>query len=232
MNDLRLNWTLGNASIPLSCPCRLLIRVLLMLSVASPNDDFKAPSGINSTFNRCPTCCPICSRQKQPQLNVESSTFVSTPVSFSLLLAAGTLTLPLKPGSFFCSHFHAEDGFHGLDGAHHLRDCVEEQDVVEALSFLIQLRFVQVTYALAPSASSFTFRIYLVPFDLPGSGGVLRRRDETRIMRPARAFLRKILPRVSTRRSCWDGRDDGTVCPRSGERLGLFNGVSSYFPNG
>ncbi|KAL5529532.1 hypothetical protein ACEPAG_5517 [Sanghuangporus baumii] len=167
-----------------------------MLSLASPIDDIKAPFGSICSkllLDQCPTCCTSCSRERKETHFVQSSTFIS----LDYLLAAGSLALSLIPGESICSHQHAEDGFHALYNIHFLRPRVAAQDVptLNALSFLVQNRFVQITYMVIHSSSRIVLRLYLVPYDLPGSKGLLHMRDEDKVMKPARSHLRTILPR-------------------------------------
>ncbi|KAH8099642.1 hypothetical protein BXZ70DRAFT_942710 [Cristinia sonorae] len=123
---------------------------------------------------------------------------------FQRFLAAGTLSLPLKPGSL---RSHKNDTA-ALPQYAELRGCIETEDFVELLDslyYLINKEFVATQTYLRSTATSTTlvWRVYLIPYDLPGVHGRLRRRDK-KVLDDARSALRTVLPHVARNSHEWD----------------------------
>ncbi|TCD68451.1 hypothetical protein EIP91_010737 [Steccherinum ochraceum] len=92
----------------------------------------------------------------------------------------------------------------------------KEHSFLKALYFLIDHEFVAVQCALRRSFAQamLIIRVYLVPYDLPGVKGRLRRREE-KIFVSARKYMRVLLPRISVHSRDWDGHEyaSGSTTP-------------------
>lgn len=128
---------------------------------------------------------------------------------YTNLLGAGTLSFTLHGlTSYFDDNAVAEDGWYILKDFLGIRTCVEEDRVwiLDCLLFLQTNAFVQATYTIL-SNSMLMVRIYLVPYDLPGSKGALRNRDEMKVMIPGRKALRELLAHLSKDTASWMGSE-------------------------
>ncbi|EJD02151.1 uncharacterized protein FOMMEDRAFT_87894 [Fomitiporia mediterranea MF3/22] len=179
-----------------------------MLSVAETQADLQhlPDSPVSRNFITCRTCCTACSNERRGTRLVQGSSLTLS----DHFLCAGTLVFRLISGAPPCMHQHADDGFHAVQNTHFLAPYVDPQDhkLLVALSFLLQHRFAMITYLPTPSNKGIILRIYLIPYDLPGTKGALRVRDEDKVMKPARTCLRIVLSRVSKRRSLWSGESE------------------------
>jgi hypothetical protein len=147
----------------------------------------------------CPSCCASCSGGNQEQ-------GLETPYSLGNLLAAGTLIVNLDSDiqEFTCNHIHAEDSWHPFQHnifKDHL--VVDDTSVCREIEFLVEHRFVSVTYRLGPLQRVY-LRIYIIPFDLANVQGKLRVRKEI-VLSPARRYLRTLLPKITQDSDNWNG---------------------------
>jgi hypothetical protein len=154
----------------------------------------------------CPSCCSSCISKLQSRPCATPN--VLDPLSFAHLLPAGMIVIP-TPAQRDCLHLHAEDGWHPFTYV------AGEED---QLAFLIDHKFVSATCRLAEDKTALIVRIYIVPYDLANYGGKLRNRDETKVVAPARKYLKALLPRIIQDRAIWDGR---TVTASSPAKLFL-----------
>ena len=179
-----------------------------MLSIAETqeNSQHLPSSPVSRNFISCKTCCTACSNERREARFVQGSSLTLS----DHFLCAGTLALRLQSGEPLCMHQHADDGFHVVQNMHFLAPYVDPQDLklLDAFSFLLIHRFAMITYIQSPSNMGIVLRVYLIPYDLPGSKGALRMRDEDRVMKPARTYLRIVLSRVSKRQSLWSGESE------------------------
>ncbi|KAH8117115.1 hypothetical protein DFH11DRAFT_1505319 [Phellopilus nigrolimitatus] len=164
--------------------------------------------GSSTSLTSCPTCCSSCDVERH------ASRFAETSVHAGLLqniLSAGTITLSLLSINNFCDHQHAEDGWHALRDVQTLRPhlSVQNSELFNALEFLLKKNFILATYRTLHVSRVIVIRVYLIPYDLQGSKGSLslRVRDEVKVLKPARKYLRHVLAYVSKRRSTWYGED-------------------------
>ena len=98
---------------------------------------------------------------------------------------------------------------------------------IESLRFLVRNRFVAATYLLSHALDAahthmpehghehehaqrvlLFVRVYIVPWDLPGSRGVLRNRDEDSVLRPGRRRLKALFLRIRQDAVLWQGIPD------------------------
>jgi hypothetical protein len=103
-----------------------------------------------------------------------------------------------------CNHLHVEDSWHPFQYnifKDHL--AVNHANICREIDFLVQHRFVSVTYYLGAFPRMF-LRIYIIPFDLANVQGELRVRKEI-ILGPARRYLRKLLPMITQDHDNWNG---------------------------
>jgi len=149
-------------------------------------------------------------------------------------LAAGTLVVNLDfdVQEVICNHTHAEDGWHPFEHSV-LKDhlAVDDANVCREIEFLVQHRFIAVTYCLGPLPRVF-LRIYIIPFDLANVQGKLRVRKEI-TLNPARRYLRTLLPKISQNSVNWNG--DGlldhssTLIPSTKVASYLLNGEDAHY---
>ncbi|KAI9068581.1 hypothetical protein FKP32DRAFT_1587558 [Trametes sanguinea] len=133
--------------------------------------------------------------------------------ALSNFLPAGTLTfdIPSYPAFTFSeSEDLAEDGWRTFpETVVGFRD---DSGTLAKISFLVRHRFIAATYHVSSTVMQLFVRIYVIPWDLPGSRGELRSRDES-IQKPGRQHLRDLFLRTRTERSLWDGNMDGPSDP-------------------
>jgi hypothetical protein len=121
------------------------------------------------------------------------------------MLSAGTIEVAVT--GRFCNHVHADDGWHMYLGElirPHVDNREDTQTCVE-LDYLVDQRFVSASYRLDPTLKFIFIRIYLIPYDLPNVEGQLFLRPET-VLRPARQYLWRLLPKIDKSQEKWDGR--------------------------
>ncbi|TBU46858.1 P-loop containing nucleoside triphosphate hydrolase protein [Dichomitus squalens] len=110
----------------------------------------------------------------------------------------------------------AEDGWTPFPQSFRAADIVDGEgflETLEALDFLVRHRFVAATYLVHDAQAQLFVRVYLIPWDLPGSSGKLRRRDEDTVLRPGRRRLKDLFPRIKQDRSLWDGHPASSSTP-------------------
>ncbi|RPD56352.1 hypothetical protein L226DRAFT_538078 [Lentinus tigrinus ALCF2SS1-7] len=89
-----------------------------------------------------------------------------------------------------------------------------EAETWECLRFLVRRRFVAATCLADYSQALLFVRVYIVPWDLPGSRGILRNRDEDTVLRPGRRRLKALFLLVLQDRSLWEGSVASTSSPK------------------
>ena len=144
---------------------------------------------------------------------------ISIAPSLSSLLQAGTLAFHLRERPSTELGDYAEDGWSTLRNFEGLRSCVTTEadlKLLDNLDFLQLNAFVRVTYTLH-STRLVLLRMYIIPWDLPGFRGVLRDRDDVKVMVPARKALRDVLMQTNLDKSSWSGYPDGNYIPYFGE---------------
>lgn len=119
-------------------------------------------------------------------------------------LPAGSIALSvLQPLVDFSGENElAEDGWTRFPTG--VNDIQDVSGTLESLYFLVRHRFIAATYAVVEETGQLFIRIYLIPWDLPGSKGELRARDEDTILRPGRRRLKDLFLRIRQDRSLWD----------------------------
>jgi hypothetical protein len=161
-------------------------------------------ANMNPSSDICPSCCLGCSGGNL--VPHSRSNELEAPYSLKNLLAAGTLVVNLDSDAqeFTCRHIHAEDNWHPFEYdvfKDHL--AVDDASVCREIEFLVQHRFLAVTYRLSPLQTVY-FRIYIIPFDLANVQGKLRVRKEI-ILGPARRYLRILFPKITQDSDNWNG---------------------------
>lgn len=145
----------------------------------------------------------ICSLSISPIKYSEDDT---GPYSLRNFLPAGTLALPVACAeAVHCDSCHS-DGWHDWPGYAHLSSTMraEEHDLLRMIDFLATHKFISATCRLGHQAG-LKSRIYLIPWDLAGVEGRLRRRDIQTVLQPARKYLRILLFRITKDDASWAG---------------------------
>ncbi|KAL1937641.1 hypothetical protein VTO73DRAFT_13027 [Trametes versicolor] len=133
--------------------------------------------------------------------------FAATPNIYAALknlLPAGTvsfdITAPLQG-------FTGEDGL-AEDGWHIFPQVVvgfrDESGRLDNISFLARHRFITATYRVDAAQTQLHVRIYVIPWDLAGSRGELRVRDEDVVLKGCK-YLKQLFVQIRTDSSLWDG---------------------------
>jgi hypothetical protein len=187
------------------------------------------------TSAKCGACCSACLTDASPP----PVRPVETPAyHLQNFFAVGTVELAIafedSTDYQLCSHTHAEDGWHVFDRQTFYRLLTTPTDdaTLRQLEFLVKNRFLELTWLLLQSKRLLCFRVYMIPYDLPGVQGRLRRRDEHLILNPARKYLMQLLPRIVQDVTLWNDdchRASGSVqkmfLPRTSVRLLLVEFV-------
>ncbi|RDX46999.1 hypothetical protein OH76DRAFT_1465208 [Lentinus brumalis] len=84
----------------------------------------------------------------------------------------------------------------------------------ESLRFLVRHRFIAATYLVDISEGICFVRVYIIPWDLSGSRGVLRNRDEDTVLKPGRRRLKALFLRIRQDRSLWEGSVASSSTPK------------------
>jgi len=159
------------------------------------------------TLTQCPSCCENCLCAGPSIEDFDSGG------SFALrnLLPVGTLSLRVRDHGWNdapCDHVHLDDGWHKFSRERvqaELEDPSHDQRTVDQLSVLLEHDFVRIRCRLGSEQRTVLLaRIYLVPFDLAGIQGRLRRRQET-VLVICRPILREILSKLSCCPHLWEG---------------------------
>ncbi|KAI0647582.1 P-loop containing nucleoside triphosphate hydrolase protein [Trametes meyenii] len=112
--------------------------------------------------------------------------------------------LPTPTHSFNAEESLAEDGWRTFPQAvHGFPD--DGPGGLESISFLVRHRFVAATYNINSPHAQLFVRLYVIPWDLSGSRGELRSRDEDNVLKPGRKCLKQVFRRIRQDRSLWDG---------------------------
>lgn len=127
----------------------------------------QTPRESNETDDLCTTCCSVCIIERRESRFHHGST---TAISFEHLLCAGSITIPLTDIGDICTHHHAGDGLHALNTTIlHPYLAIRDVRLFDSISFLMKHRFLVSTFRLTTSRVGIIIRIYLIPYDLPGS---------------------------------------------------------------
>ncbi|KAL1744330.1 hypothetical protein HDZ31DRAFT_38872 [Schizophyllum fasciatum] len=155
----------------------------------------------------CSTCCHSCSKQTPKRQPTSASQH--QPFGLSRCLPAGIIAITAHRDALctFCEHYHADDDWHpfpcrNLDKVLTLATSPSDEGLLRGLHFLVTHLFLAITYSVA--SSTVYFRIYLVPWDLPGMAGCLTNRNPE-YASIARKHLSDVLFRMNRDRRSWDG---------------------------
>ena len=127
------------------------------------------------------------------------------------------------PGASGSSSFSSSYSSYASSGAHN--GDTDATQALESLRFLVRHRFVAATYLLSQALDAahthmpehghaheqrvwLFVRVYIVPWDLPGSRGALRNRDEDTVLRPGRRRLKALFLHIRQDRAFWEGNRD------------------------
>ncbi|KAK7694076.1 hypothetical protein QCA50_003652 [Cerrena zonata] len=119
-------------------------------------------------------------------------------------LPAGTVSFSVQQE--MSTHRHESEHWHYLPSFHELSTIIQDELLLEVLTFLSNHNFIRITCRLGcgPWESRIVLRVYLIPYDLSNVQGKLRTRDETAILVPAREYLQVLLPRLVRSPSEWN----------------------------
>ena len=134
----------------------------------------------------------------------------------SNFLPAGSIIVPIQTplADFSGATVSAEDGWSQFNPALDVPAAQDPTTILESIRFLVRHRFIAATYSSQEEKGQLFVRIYLIPWDLPGSKGELRGRDEDTILRPGRRRLKDLFLRIRQDRSLWDGDESSSSTPR------------------
>ncbi len=134
--------------------------------------------------------------------------FTATPNIYSALknlLPAGTVVFDIVAP---LQGFTGEDGL-AEDGWRSFPQVVvgfrDESGRLDKISFLARHRFITATYRVDAAQTQLFVRIYVIPWDLAGSRGELRVRDEDVVLKGCK-YLKQLFVQICTDTSLWDGR--------------------------
>ncbi|KAI0636454.1 SNF2 family N-terminal domain-containing protein [Trametes polyzona] len=141
--------------------------------------------------------------------------FVSTPDIYSSLknfLPAGTVTFDISSPlhSFTSEDDLAEDGWRTFPQA--IVGFRDESGGIDNISFLVRHRFIAATYRVDGTATRLFVRVYVIPWDLAGSRGELRVRDDDVVSKGCK-YLKQLFLRIRTDALLWDGDAASTSSP-------------------
>ena len=132
----------------------------------------------------------------------------ASPYALTNFLPAGTLILDVPPGTLSCSMSHVEGWHQWPLGSAITRDAPgSDAPFLRVVEFLVFHEFIATTSRIGDDGKLY-LRVYLIPFDLRGVEGRLRRRDETTILAPARKWMRVLFYQLDRGRTCWNGGSD------------------------
>lgn len=141
--------------------------------------------------------------------------FAATPNIYSSLknlLPAGTAAFDIVSSSH---SFAGEDGV-AEDGWHTFPQVVvgfrDETGGLDNISFLVRHRFITATYRVDPSSAQLFVRVYVIPWDLAGSRGELRVRDDDVVVKGCK-YLKELFVRLRTDISLWEGSSASSSSP-------------------
>src|ERR1700722_16523341 len=154
------------------------------------------------------SCCTTCLKRPPPR------SFTDPRFALSNLLHAGPIEIGVLKGAFF-DHIHAYDGWHIFSGAslHPYVVDPEDSQLCDELDYLMKHEFVAASYRSNILVDSVFIRIYIIPFDLPRLGGELLSRPDI-VLKPARQYLSRLLPKIDKNQEKWDGHHAGSTSYR------------------
>ncbi|KAH9848857.1 P-loop containing nucleoside triphosphate hydrolase protein [Lenzites betulinus] len=142
--------------------------------------------------------------------------FKATPNIYSSLknfLPAGTLTFNIIPplNSFTGDNDPiAEDEWRSFPQV--VVGFRDETGGIDSISFLVRHRFIAATYFVDAAHTQLHVRVYVIPWDLAGSRGELRERDEDIVLKGSK-YLKQLFVRIRTDRSLWEGSSASSSSP-------------------
>ncbi|KAI0062218.1 hypothetical protein BV25DRAFT_1885404 [Artomyces pyxidatus] len=159
-------------------------------------------------LDRCKSCCLTCRFSQSLGEPTASPSQADDPFAVQNLIPAGTISLNVAWTESLCDHRHAEDNWHYFLGEALLPHLLhpDQVELCRQIDFLILHKFLAARCSLGASGILHC-RIYVIPFDLPNVRGSLRNRDEFSVLKPARACLRNVLPRVVQDMGSWHSDD-------------------------
>ncbi|KAI0351515.1 hypothetical protein OH77DRAFT_1506480 [Trametes cingulata] len=80
----------------------------------------------------------------------------------------------------------------------------DDSGVLDSISFLVRYRFIAATYHVDSAHAQLFVRLYIIPWDLAGSRGELRERDEDTVSKGCK-YLKKLFYRIRRDPSLWEG---------------------------
>ena len=102
-----------------------------------------------------------------------------------------------------------------------------DSSICDELDYLIKHRYILASYRYHVSADLVYIRIYIIPYDLPNVDGKLLLRPEN-VAKPARLYLKRLLPTIDKTLSKWEGYSDILVSSTfPSEPFSFSNVVSS-----
>lgn len=141
--------------------------------------------------------------------------FAATPNIYAVLknlLPAGTvsfdITAPLQ--GFTGEEGLAEDGWHSFPQV--VAGFRDESSRLDNISFLARHRFITATYRVDAAQTQLFVRIYVIPWDLAGSRGELRVRDEDVVLKGCK-YLKQLFVQIRTDAFLWEGRAASSPSP-------------------
>jgi len=160
---------------------------------------------------QCSICCSSCASDLEIRSPESTPDDTAGPFAVQNLLPAGTLSLPISQTDLanICNHTHTTEDWHSFPGKAllpYLTD-QESETLCHHLDFLVERKFLIIKCKVGDAGLALILRIYLVPYDLPGVQGMLRVRDETSDLKPARQCLRNVLPLIVQEMSLWNACD-------------------------
>ncbi|KAI0343105.1 hypothetical protein BDW22DRAFT_1356676 [Trametopsis cervina] len=133
------------------------------------------------------------------------------PYNLTHLLPVGTLVLYFESSTSMSGVF-CTDHWHRYDDLTRARTTPQDEQLIHMLNFLTSHKFIAHQCKAFPGRGEFAaapsrlhIRIFLIPFDLPNVGGVLRRREEGTILNPARKYMHTLLSRITRDTASWEG---------------------------
>ncbi|KAI0313126.1 SNF2 family N-terminal domain-containing protein [Amylostereum chailletii] len=162
---------------------------------------------------QCNICCQVCQTRAANPPTSEALAY-----STRHLLPAGTVHVSILQDDIPCNHQHGHEEWHQFCGEvliPRLANAPADEQLCRELDFLILHRFIMVHFHLAASRRTVYLRIFVIPHDLPNTQGKLQIRDEASVLKPARRYLKNILPQVIQHDGQWHANDEKDVSTSS-----------------
>ncbi|KAI0374631.1 hypothetical protein BV20DRAFT_960768 [Pilatotrama ljubarskyi] len=122
-------------------------------------------------------------------------------------LPAGTIVFDADASSLRSFRVSGEENL-AEDGWRTFPDVVvgfrDDSGGLDSISFLVRYRFVAASYHVDPTHVQLFVRLYVIPWDLAGSRGELRERDQDTVSKGCK-HLKKLFYRVRRDPSLWEG---------------------------